>query len=139
MKVVIMGCGRVGAQLASLLDADGHQVTVLDKDSYSFRRLLPTFHGTALLGNGIDEDVLKKAGIEEADAFIVLTEGDNRNVMAAQIAKHIFDVPRVICRIYDPLRQELYGTLGLEAISPTTIFAQLLKDKLDKGQFGEPG
>ena len=132
MKVVIMGCGRVGAQLALLLDADGHQVTILDKDAYSFRRLPPAFNGTALLGNGIDEDVLKKAGIEEAEAFFVLTEGDNRNVMAAQIAKHIFNVPRVICRIYDPLRQELYQTLGLEAISPTTVFAQLLKERLDK-------
>ncbi len=132
MKVVIMGCGRVGAQLASLLDADGHQVTILDKDAYSFRRLPPEFNGTALLGNGIDEDVLKKAGIEEAEAFFVLTQGDNRNVMAAQIAKHIFNVPRVICRIYDPLRQELYQTLGLEAISPTTVFAQLLKERLDK-------
>ncbi len=132
MKVVIMGCGRVGAQLASLLDAEGHQVTVLDKDAYSFRRLTSAFNGTALLGNGIDEEVLKKAGIEEADAFFVLTEGDNRNVMAAQIAKHIFNVPRVICRIYDPLRQEIYQTLGLEAISPTTVFAQLLKERLGK-------
>ncbi|MBA7645038.1 hypothetical protein ES703_52790 [subsurface metagenome] len=131
MKVVIMGCGRVGAQLASLLDAEEHQVTILDKDVYSFRRLPPAFNGTALLGNGIDEEVLKKAGIEEADAFFVLTEGDNRNVMAAQIAKHIFNVPRVICRIYDPLRQELYQTLGLEAISPTTVFAQLLKERLE--------
>ncbi|MBA7642008.1 hypothetical protein ES703_49694 [subsurface metagenome] len=130
MKVVIMGCGRVGAQLASLLDNEGHSVTVLDIDTYSFRRLPPEFNGTALLGNGIDEEVLKKAGIEEADVFVVLTQGDNRNVMAAQIAKHIFNVPRVICRIYDPLRQELYSTLGLEAFSPTTIFAQMLKVKL---------
>jgi len=99
MKVVIMGCGRVGAHLAGLLDADGHRVTVLDT--------------------------------EEADVFIALTQGDNRNVMATQIAKHIFNVPRVICRIYDPLRQELYNTLGLEAISPTTVFAQLLKEKLE--------
>jgi len=131
MKVVIMGCGRVGAQLASLLDAEGHQVTILDKDAYSFRRLPSTFNGTALVGNGINEEVLRRAGIEEADAFFVLTEGDNRNVMAAQIAKHIFNVPRVICRIYDPLRQELYQTLGLEAISPTTVFAQLLKERLE--------
>ena len=130
MKVVIMGCGRVGGRLAGLLDADGHQVTVLDTDSYSFRRLPPNFNGTALVGNGIDEASLKRAGIEETDAFVALTQGDNRNVMAAQIAKHIFNVPRVICRIYDPLRQELYSTLGLEAISPTTIFAQILKEKL---------
>ena len=131
MKVVIMGSGRVGAQLAVLLDAEGHQVTVLDVDAYSFRRLPPNFGGTALVGNGLDQEVLKKAGIEAADAFVVVTQGDNRNVMAAQIAKHIFNVPRVICRIYDPLRQELYQTLGLEAISPTTVFAHILKEKLE--------
>ena len=131
MKVVIMGCGRVGSQLAGLLAADGHTVTVLDSDAYSFRRLPPDFNGTALVGNGLDEEVLKRAGIEEADAFVAVTQGDNRNVMAAQIAKHIFNVPRVICRIYDPLRRELYDTLGLEAISPTTIFAQILKEKLE--------
>ena len=131
MKIVIMGCGRVGAQLASLLDREGHDVTILDIDAYSFRRLPPDFNGTALLGNGIDEEALKRAGIEEADAFVVVTQGDNRNVMAAQIAKHIFNVPRVICRIYDPLRQELYSTLGLEAISPTTVFARILKEKLE--------
>ena len=131
MKVVIMGSGRVGAQLAGLLDAEGHTVTVLDTDAYSFRRLPPDFGGTALVGNGLDQEALKRAGIEEADAFVVVTQGDNRNVMAAQIAKHIFNVPRVICRIYDPLRQELYQTLGLEAISPTIVFARLLKEKLE--------
>ncbi len=131
MKVVIMGCGRVGAQLAGLLDTDGHSVTVLDTDAYSFRRLPSTFSGTALIGNGLNEEVLKKAGIEEADAFVAVTQGDNRNVMAAQIAKHIFNVSKVVCRIYDPLRQELYSMLGLEAISPTTIFAQILKEKLE--------
>jgi len=131
MKVIIMGCGRVGAQLAGLLDADGHTVTILDTDAYSFRRLAPTFGGTALIGNGIDEEALKRAGIEEADVFVALTQGDNRNVMAAQIAKHIFNVPRVISRIYDPLRQELYDTLGIEAFSPTTIFAQLVREKIE--------
>ncbi|MFQ6121750.1 MAG: potassium channel family protein [Dehalococcoidales bacterium] len=131
MKVVIMGCGRVGAQLAGLLDADGHEVTILDTDAYSFRRLPPTFGGTALLGNGIDEEALKRAGIEEADAFVALTQGDNRNVMATQIAKHIFNVPKAICRIYDPLRHELYNTLGIETFSPTTIFAQLVKEKIE--------
>ncbi len=130
MKVIIMGCGRVGARLAGLLDADGHSVTILDTDAYSFRRLPPEFDGTALIGNGINEEALKRAGIEEADAFIAVTQGDNRNVMATQIAKHIFNVPKVICRIYDPLRQELYSTLGLETFSPTTIFAQILKEKL---------
>ena len=132
MKVVIMGCGRVGAELAALLDSEKHQVTILDVNSRSFSRLIPTFKGNALIGDGTDEDSLRKAGIEEADAFIALTQGDNRNVMAAQIAKYIFRVPKVICRIYDPLRGELYQNLGLEAISPTTVFAQLLKERLVK-------
>jgi trk system potassium uptake protein TrkA len=131
MKVVIMGCGRVGAQLAGLLDTDGHSVTILDTDTYSFRRLPPTFKGAALVGNGLDQEALKRAGIEEVDAFVALTQGDNRNVMAAQIAKHIFNVPKVVCRIYDPLRQELYSTLGLETLGPTTIFAQMLREKLE--------
>ncbi|OGN90684.1 MAG: potassium transporter TrkA [Chloroflexi bacterium RBG_13_48_17] len=130
MKIIIMGCGRVGAQLASLLDADGHQITVLDIDAHSFRRLPPSFGGTALVGDGTDEEMLKKAGIAEADAFVAVTQGDNRNVMGAQIAKKIFDVPRVICRIYDPLRKDVYEALGLEAVSPTVVFAQLLRDKL---------
>ena len=131
MKVIIMGCGRVGARLSTLLDKEGHQVTTLDTNTYSFRRLPPDFGGTALLGNGLDEEALKKAGIEEADAFVAVTQGDNRNVMASQIAKHIFNVPKVVCRIYDPLRRDMYSTLGLEAISPTTVFAQMLKEKLE--------
>jgi len=130
MKIVIMGCGRVGAQLAGLLDADGHKITVLDVDAHSFRRLPPSFGGTALVGDGTDEDILRKAGVGEADAFIAVTQGDNRNVMAAQIAKHVFNVPKVLCRIYDPLRKDVYEALGLEAVSPTTVFAQLLRDKL---------
>ena len=131
MKVVIMGCGRVGAQLAGLLDDDGHEVTILDTDAYSFRRLSPSFGGNALLGNGIDQEALKRAGIEKADVFVALTQGDNRNVMATQIAKHIFNVPRAICRIYDPLRNELYNTLDIETFSPTTIFAQMVKEKIE--------
>lgn len=132
MKIVIMGCGRVGARLAGLLDIEGHKVAILDLDDYSFRRLPPEFGGTALVGNGTDEDALKKAGIEKADAFIALTQGDNRNIMACQIAKHIFNVPRVLCRTYDPLRRELFGSLGIEAFSPTTIFAQMIKEQLLK-------
>jgi trk system potassium uptake protein TrkA len=130
MKVVIMGCGRVGGRLAGLLDSEGHEVSILDLEDYSFRRLPPEFGGTALVGNGTDEDALKKAGIEKADAFIALTQGDNRNIMACQIAKHIFNVPRVLCRTYDPLRQELFGSLGIETFSPTTIFAQMVKEQL---------
>ena len=130
-KVVIMGCGRTGSWLANIIDAAGHSVTVMDVDAYSFRRLSPDFKGKALVGNGIDQEALKKAGIEEAEVFIAVTQGDNRNIMAAQMAKHIFNVPRVICRIYDPLRQEIYQTLGLETISPTTIFADMLKKRVE--------
>jgi trk system potassium uptake protein TrkA len=131
MKVVIMGCGRVGAQLAWLLENSGHAVTVVDNEANSFNRLPREFKGVALLGNGLDEEVLKKAGIETADVFVAVTQGDNRNITAAQIAKHIFNVPKVVCRIYDPLRQELYDMLGLEAISPTTIFARILKERIE--------
>ena len=127
-----MGCGRVGARLAGLLDIEKHDVTILDTDAYSFRRLPSDFSGTALVGDGIDEESLKKAGIEKADVFVALTQGDNRNIMATQIAKHIFNVPRVVCRIYDPLRRELYNSLGIEAFSPTTIFAQMLKEKIEE-------
>ena len=126
-----MGCGRVGARLAGMLDAEGHQVTVLDRDAYSFRRLPSGFKGTAMVGNGIDQETLRRAGIEEANAFFALTQGDNRNIMACQIARLIFNVPKVICRIYDPLRQEIYSNLGLDAISPTKIFADLLKERLE--------
>jgi trk system potassium uptake protein TrkA len=131
MKILIMGCGRVGARLASLLDEDGHEVTILDIETYSFRRLPPSFGGTALYGNGIDEETLKKAGIEDCDVFVAVTQGDNRNVMACQIAKQVFNVPRVVCRIYDPLREEMYSALGLETISPTKIFSQLLREKIE--------
>ena len=126
--MVIMGCGRVGAQLAALLEEEGHKVTIMDRESDSFRRLPPNFQGRALVGDGTDEDYLRRAGIEEADAFVAVTQGDNRNVMAAQIAKHIFNVPKVVSRIYDPLREELYHSLGLETISPTTVGAKLLRD-----------
>jgi len=131
MKVVIIGCGRVGGRLAGLLDADGHKVTILDVEPYSFRWLPAAFKGTAMVGNGLDEDTLRKAGIEEADIFVSTTQGDNRNVMAAQIAKHIFNVPRVVSRIYDPIREEMYHSLGIETISPTKVGAELLKKVIE--------
>jgi trk system potassium uptake protein len=131
MKILIMGCGRTGARLAGLLDADGHQVTILDIDSYAFRRLPADFHGTALVGNGLDEDILRRAGVADTEVFVAVSQGDNRNVMSAQIAKHIFNVERVVCRIYDPLRQEIFNNLGIETFSPTKLFADLLKDQIE--------
>ncbi len=132
MKVVIMGCGRVGARLASMLDQEGHDVTVLDTQPDAFRRLWPEFGGKRQVGNGIDQDTLARIGVGDAEAFIAVTQGDNRNVMATQIAKHIFGVPRALCRIYDPIREEIYRSMGLETISPTVAGAQLLKDTLER-------
>jgi trk system potassium uptake protein len=130
MNILIVGCGRVGALLASLLDKEGHKITILDKNGHSFRRLPPNFGGTALVGDGTDQATLRRSGIEKCDAFVSVTEGDNRNIMASQIARHIFGVHKVVCRIYDPLRKDVYESIGLETISPTTVFAQLLKEKI---------
>lgn len=131
MKIVIMGCGRVGARLAGQLEADGYEVTILDVDPYSFRRLPADFRGTALAGDGTDQDILRQAGIEQADVFAAVTQGDNRNIMASQIAKHIFGVPKVLCRIYDPIREELFKSLGLDTISPTKVGADLFREAIE--------
>ena len=131
MKVIIMGCGRVGAALAGMLDAEGHKVTILDVEPYSFRKLPAGFNGVAMVGSGLEEEALKKAGIEEADVFVTTTQGDNRNVLACQTAKHIYHVPKVVSRIYDPIREEMYRNLGLETVSPTKVVAELLKDRIE--------
>jgi trk system potassium uptake protein TrkA len=131
MKIIIMGVGRRGAELASLLDKEGHQITVLDTEPAAFTFLPDDFGGMKIVGNGIDEDALRRAGIEEADAFVSTTRGDNRNVMAAQIAKHLFNIPRVITLIHDPIREEMYRSLGLRTVSPTRIVAHSLKDALE--------
>jgi trk system potassium uptake protein TrkA len=138
MKVVIMGCGRVGAELAAMLDGEGHQVTILDIDPDSFSQLPPDFRGKRVVGNGIDQDVLERVGVAEADAFVAVTPGDNRNVMASQMAKHIFGVRKVVCRIFDPVREELYHSLGLETMSPTRVVAQLLKEALEREPASPP-
>jgi trk/ktr system potassium uptake protein len=130
MKVVILGCGRVGSTLATMLDQAGHEVSIIDFSSEAFQRLSPDFRGETIPGNGVDEEILIRAGIKEADAFVAVTNGDNRNIMASQIAKEIFKVKKVMCRIYDPIREETFRELGLETISPTKIGAQLFFDEL---------
>ena len=127
-----MGCGRVGAELAGLLDREGHQVTVLDIDPDSFTQLPSDFRGSVVVGNGIDQDVLRRVGVAEADAFVAVTPGDNRNAMASQMAKHLFGVPKVVCRIFDPIREEMYRSLGMKTIGPTRVVAGLLKEALEK-------
>ena len=122
-----MGCGRVGARISSILDHNGHDVSVIDTNSRAFRRLAGDFKGDTLIGTGIDEDVLRAAGIERATAFVAVTNGDNRNIMAAQVARLVFNVPEVVCRIYDPVREDTYRRLGFTTVCPTTtISAQIL-------------
>lgn len=137
MNAVIMGCGRVGARIAGLLDHTGNRVTVIDTDSRSFRRLPAGFGGETIIGTGIDEDVLRQAGIEEADAFIAVTNGDNRNIMAAQVARTVFNVPEVICRIYDPVREDIYRRLGLTTVCPTTTVSAIILDHVMRATGGE--
>jgi trk system potassium uptake protein len=128
MKIIILGCGRVGIYLAQTLDKAGHQVTVVDRNPDSFSKLGGEYGGQMVLGTGIDEDVLKKAGIEKADAFIAVTNGDNTNAMAAQIAKHVFNVQHVVARMYDPIREDTYRLLGLETVCSTVMGAERIRE-----------
>ncbi|TAH49925.1 MAG: TrkA family potassium uptake protein [Chloroflexota bacterium] len=128
MKILILGCGRVGIYLAQTLDQAGHQVTVIDRNPDSFAKLGADYGGQMVVGTGIDEDVLKKAGIEKADAFIAVTNGDNTNAMAAQIAQHIFHVPHVVARLYDPVREEIYHLLGLNTVCSTVMGAERIRE-----------
>jgi len=130
MRVVILGCGRVGSTLARELDAEGHEVTVIDRNQQQFQRLGPDFGGVTVRGTGIDEDVLLRAGIEEADVFVAMTNGDNTSIMASQIVQEVFEVPHVVTRIYDPVREQLYRSLGLDTICPTTLIAGMVQKKL---------
>lgn len=132
MRVIILGCGRTGSLLASLLDAAQHDVTVIDWQAGSFSRLTDEFSGRAMQGNGVDQDVLRSAGIESADVFVAATSGDNRNIMASQIARHIFRVPKVISRIKDPSRAELYRKLGIEVDCRTEVGAQRVLEYVER-------
>ena len=139
MNVVVMGCGRVGARVASILDHSGHAVTVIDTVGTAFRRLSPEYSGDTVIGTGIDEDVLRASGIETADAFIAVTNGDNRNIMAGQVARTIFGVNDVVVRIYDPVREDTYRRLGLSTVCPTTtISAQIIDQVVGSGTLSGP-
>lgn len=130
MRLVILGCGRVGSTLAATMSAGGHEVTIIDRNSEAFDRLGPDFAGRTVIGVGIDEDTLRQAGIEQADAFVAVTNGDNTNIMAVQIVREMFHVPRVLCRIYDPIRAEVYRELGIDTICVTTMAVGVLHDLL---------
>jgi trk system potassium uptake protein TrkA len=130
MKYLIVGCGRVGSALAKYLDADGHEVIVVDEDPSAFKRLPPKFKGHVMVGTGIDYDVLKRAGAATADGFVAVTNGDNRNIMAALIAQRMFKIKRIVARIYDPARGQVYRELGVQTVCPTTVGAKLIRDVL---------
>ncbi len=131
MRVVVLGCGRLGAQVAERLDRRGHNVTVISQNPDDFFRLPSSFKGTLAVGNGIDVDVLRDNGVQGADAFIALTDGDNTNAMASQVAKHLLGVPRVISQMKDPIREDTYNTLGLQTVCPTRIGADRIRDMID--------
>ncbi|MBE0447034.1 MAG: TrkA family potassium uptake protein [Actinobacteria bacterium] len=128
MYIIIGGCGRVGAQLATMLSNDGHNVVVIDASSSSFRRLGTSFNGLTIVGNGFDERVLEKAGITEADVFVAVTNLDNANIMAGQVAKKLYDVPKVVSRVYYPDRERTYHKLGLDTVCGTTLVAHKIRD-----------
>lgn len=132
MRYLIVGCGRVGSALAKLLDADGHEVIVVDENPAAFKRLGQKFKGHEVVGTGIDYDVLKRAGAASADGFVAVTNGDNRNIMAALIAQRMFKIKRIVARIYDPPRGQMYRELGVETVCPTTVGAKLIRDVLIK-------
>ena len=135
MYVIIVGCGRVGAELAKLLSGEGHDVVIIDKSRDSFNRLGDTFNGLTMVGNGFDLALLKQSGIEKADAFCAVTNGDNTNLISAQVAKKIFRVPKVLARVYDPQRAHIYAALGLDIISGTMLFSAMLRDKIIESRF----
>jgi trk system potassium uptake protein TrkA len=139
MKTVIVGCGRVGAVLAEQFDAGGHDVVVIDLSTRAFDRLSSAFGGTAVRGDGTDEDTLRRAGAEEADLFLALTEGDNRNVMAAQLAHEALRARTVIAKINDPVRAKAYADLGIATLCRTNLMADAVNRFVGLPESGEPG
>lgn len=133
MNVIVAGCGRVGSQLATLLSVEGHNVVVIDRDEKSFQRLGSTFNGVTLKGLAFDEDVLQEAGIRECHTFAAVTDLDNTNLMAAEVARHIFNVPHAVARLYNPIRERTYQQLGLDYVCGTTLVAETLLDKVKAG------
>ena len=138
MKFVIVGCGRVGAALAEAFDNGGHEVVVLDTSTRAFDRLSEEFKGQAIRGDGTDEDVLRKAGVEGADVLLALTEGDNRNVMATQVAMEKLAVGKTIAKINDPVRAAAYAELGIATVCRTTMLTDAVLAYLDLGETGMP-
>ena len=138
MKIVIVGCGRVGAVVAEAYDAAGHEVVVLDLSTRAFDRLPSEFRGSAIRGDGTDEDTLRRSGAEDADIFLALTEGDNRNVMAAQVASENLGIQRIVAKINDPVRAAAYAELGIATVCRTTMLADAISGFLGLAPSGVP-
>jgi trk system potassium uptake protein TrkA len=134
MRSVVLGCGRLGGRVANMLDAEGHQVAVIDRDPEAFGKLRPSFSGETLVGFGYDRHVLEAARIERADAFVAATTGDNRNIVASLVAKRRFRVPIVVARIYDPDRARIYLRQGIRTVSPVDWSAHRIRDILLHGE-----
>lgn len=117
MKIVIGGCGRVGALLASKFEAQGHEVSVIDKNPASFENLSDNFKGMRVRGMVFDKDALERAGVDRCDAFVAVTSGDNSNIVSATVARDIYRVPKVVARIFDPRRAEIYRRIGIATVS----------------------
>ncbi len=139
MKIVIVGCGRVGATLAGDLDGRGHEVIVIDQVTSAFDRLPATFGGQAIRADGTDEDSLLRAGAGTADVFLALTEGDNRNVMAAQLAAEALGIEQVVAKINDPVRAEAYAALGIATICRTELMDRALLESMGLPPGDQPG
>ena len=139
MKAVIVGCGRVGSSLADALDRAGHEVVILDLSTRSFDRLPSSFSGQAVRGDGTDEDVLRRAGAEDADLFVALTEGDNRNIMAAQLAAEALAAKRVVAKINDPVRAKAYADLGIATLCRTGLMIDAINAHIGFAPSGLPG
>jgi trk system potassium uptake protein TrkA len=133
MNVVVVGCGRVGSQLATMLSVEGHNVTVIDRNDEAFKRLGSTFNGVTITGLGFDEAVLEEAGIRDADAFAAVTDLDNTNLMSAEVARKLFGVPHVVTRLYNPQRERTYQQLDLDYVCGTTLVAESLLEKIHAG------
>jgi trk system potassium uptake protein TrkA len=133
MNAVVVGCGRVGSQLATMLSVEGHNVTVIDRDDSAFKRLGSTFNGVTVKGLGFDEEVLIEAGISTADVFAAVTDLDNTNLMAAEVARKIFGVPHVVARLYNPARERTYQQLDMDYVCGTTLVAESLLEKIEAG------
>ncbi len=138
MRYLIVGCGRVGSALAKLLDSDGHEVIVVDENAAAFKRLGQKFKGHEVVGTGIDYDVLQRAGAATADGFVAVTNGDNRNIMAALIAQRMFHIEKIVARIYDPPRGQMYRELGVQTVCPTTVGAKMIRDVLTATTDSQP-